>query len=94
MTGSLFEHKFTVGGEAVATASRAWISLTATYGVDVAPGQDDALILASVLATPLSNYGVPRAAIGPSAYKLRSSRLMNLPSDSRSATMPPSPVAK
>jgi uncharacterized protein YxjI len=56
MTGSLFEHEFTIerGGEVVATVSKAWISLTATYGVEIAPGQDDALILASVLALDLA----------------------------------------
>src|SRR5579884_754945 len=42
MRGSLFEHEFTIerGGEVVATVSKAWISLTDTYGVDIAPGQD------------------------------------------------------
>ncbi len=56
MTGSLFEHEFTIerGGEVVATVSKRWISLTETYGVDIAPGQDDALILASVLALDLA----------------------------------------
>jgi len=52
VTGNLFEHDYTVKrrGEVVATISKRWISLTDTYGVDIAPGQDDPLILASVLA--------------------------------------------
>jgi len=56
MTGSLFEHEFTVtrGGALAATISKRWISLTDTYGVETAPGQDDALILASVLALDLA----------------------------------------
>jgi uncharacterized protein YxjI len=53
--GNFLEHEFTVArqGEVVATVSKRWISLTATYGIDIAPGQDDVLILASVLALDL-----------------------------------------
>jgi uncharacterized protein YxjI len=49
--GNIFEHEYSItrGGQAVATVSKRWISLTATYGVDIASGQDDALILACVL---------------------------------------------
>lgn len=56
VTGSLFEHEYAVerAGQVVATISKHWISLTETYGVDIAPGQDDVLILASVLALDLS----------------------------------------
>lgn len=54
--GSIFEHEFTIhrGGEVVATISKRWISLTDTYAVDVAPGQNDVLVLASVLALDLA----------------------------------------
>ncbi len=53
--GNFLEHEFTVSrqGQVVATVSKRWISLTATYGVDIVPGQDDVLILASVLALDL-----------------------------------------
>ena len=56
MTGSLFEHEYTIsrGGQVVAAVSRRWFSLTDTYGVDIAPGQDDPLILACVLALDLA----------------------------------------
>ena len=56
MTGSLFEHEYTIArdGHVVATVSKRWLSLTETYGVDVAPGEDDLLILASVLALDLA----------------------------------------
>jgi uncharacterized protein YxjI len=56
VTGSIFEHEFTIeqGGQVVATVSKRWFSLTDTYGVDIAPGQDDILILASVLALDLA----------------------------------------
>jgi uncharacterized protein YxjI len=50
--GSLLEHEYTVSqhDRVVATISKRWFTLTETYGVDIAPGQDDVLILASVLA--------------------------------------------
>ena len=56
VTGSLFEHDYTIArdGLVVATVSKAWISITETYGVDIAPGEDDVLILASVLALDLA----------------------------------------
>lgn len=56
MTGNLLEHEYTItrGDQVVATASKRWISLTDTYGVDIAPGQDDLVILASVLALDLA----------------------------------------
>ncbi|MFI5272729.1 MAG: LURP-one-related/scramblase family protein [Ktedonobacterales bacterium] len=56
MDGSLLEHEFNVtqGGKTVAHVSKQWISLAASYGVDIAPGEDDALILASVLALDLA----------------------------------------
>jgi uncharacterized protein YxjI len=56
VSGSLFEHEYTFeqGGMVVATVSKRWFSLSETYGVDIAPGQDDLLILASVLALDLA----------------------------------------
>ena len=56
MTGSLFEHEYSISrrGQVVAVVSKRWFSLTETYGVDIAPSQDDALILACVLALDLA----------------------------------------
>ena len=56
MTGSLFEHEYTIArdDQVVATVSKRWFSLTETYGVEIAPGEDDVLILASVLALDLA----------------------------------------
>ena len=56
MTGNLFDHEFTIrrGDQTVATVSKQWFSTRDTYAVDVAPGQDDLLILASVLALDLA----------------------------------------
>ena len=56
ISGDLFSHEFTIDrdGQAVATVSKRWLSLTDTYAVDVAPGENDLLILASVLALDLA----------------------------------------
>jgi uncharacterized protein YxjI len=54
--GDLLGHEFTIerDGQSVATISKRWLSMTASYAVDVAPGEDDVLILASVLALDLA----------------------------------------
>jgi uncharacterized protein YxjI len=56
MVGDIFSHEYVIrrGGATVATVTRRWISLTETYGVDIAPGENDPLILASVLALDLA----------------------------------------
>ena len=56
MNGSLLDHDFTIrrGDQVAATVSKAWLTLRDTYGVEIAPGEDDLLILASVLALDLA----------------------------------------
>ena len=56
LNGDLLSHEFTIerDGQTVATISKRWLSVTASYAVDVAPGEDDVLILASVLALDLA----------------------------------------
>jgi uncharacterized protein YxjI len=56
MQGNLLDHDFTVrrGGQTVATVSKRWLSIRDSYAVDVAEGEDDLLILASVLALDLA----------------------------------------
>jgi uncharacterized protein YxjI len=56
MDGDLFDHEYQIkrAGAVVATISKQWIALTATYGVETAPGEDDVLLLASVLALDLA----------------------------------------
>ena len=41
------EYEFFRGGRVVATCSKRWFAWSDTYGIDVAPGEDDVLILAS-----------------------------------------------
>ena len=43
------EYKFERHGDAVASVSKRWFSLTDTYGVEIAEGDDDVLILASAV---------------------------------------------
>jgi uncharacterized protein YxjI len=56
MAGDLFDHEFTIrrGDQVLATVSKRWFSVRDTYAVDVAAGQDDLLLLASVLAFDLA----------------------------------------
>ncbi len=56
MSGNLFDHDFVVrrGGNIVATVSKAWLTVRDTYGVEIAPGEDDLLLLASILALDLA----------------------------------------
>jgi uncharacterized protein YxjI len=50
--GDLFEHEYTLqrGGNEIAQISKRWFSVTETYGIDIAEGEDDALILAIAVA--------------------------------------------
>ena len=56
MAGNLLDHEFTIrrGGQTVATVSKQWFTLRDTYGVDIAPGENALLLLASVLALDLA----------------------------------------
>jgi uncharacterized protein YxjI len=46
--GNILDHQYTIGEgrDKVAEVSRKWFRVRDTYGVEVAPGQDDLLILA------------------------------------------------
>jgi uncharacterized protein YxjI len=54
--GDLFDHEYKIkrSGAVIATVSKRWIALTDTYGVATSPGEDDVLLLASVLALDLA----------------------------------------
>ena len=53
--GSFLEHDytFTRNGREVARVSKKWFRMSDTYGVEVAPGEDDVLILASAVVIDL-----------------------------------------
>ena len=46
--GNIVDHEFEIkrGGETVAEVSKRWFRVRDTYGIEIAPGEDDALILA------------------------------------------------
>ena len=50
--GDLLDHEYEIrkDGETVAKVSKHWFALSDTYGIDIAAGQDDALILAIAVA--------------------------------------------
>jgi uncharacterized protein YxjI len=49
--GNVVDHEFKIerGGEQVAEVSKRWFRVRDTYGIEIAPGQDDALILAATV---------------------------------------------
>jgi len=48
------EYAFRRGDDLVATVSKRWFSLADTYGVDIADGEDDILILASTVVIDMA----------------------------------------
>ena len=55
-TGGFTDHEYTFqrGGRVAATVSKQWFAWTDTYGVDVAEGEDDVLILAATVVIDLA----------------------------------------
>ena len=51
------EYTFTRSGNVVATVSKQWFCWADTYGVDVADGEDDVLILASTVVIDMICHG-------------------------------------
>ncbi len=49
--GNIVDHEYAIerDGETVAEVSKRWFRIRDTYGIEVAPGQDDALILAATV---------------------------------------------
>jgi uncharacterized protein YxjI len=54
------EYIFRRGSREVARVSKAWFSLTDTYGVDVAEGEDDVLILATAVVIDMCRHSEQR----------------------------------
>jgi uncharacterized protein YxjI len=51
------EYTFTRGGRQIAEVSKRWFSFTDTYGVDIADGEDNVLILASTVVIDMVCHG-------------------------------------
>ena len=56
--GSFLDHDYTFerGGRTVATVSKKWFSIRDAYGIDIAPGENDVLILASAVVIDLCSH--------------------------------------
>ncbi len=54
--GDFFDHEYTCtrGGRAVATVSKRWFGFRDTYGVEIADGENDVLILAATVVIDLA----------------------------------------
>ena len=52
ITGSILDHEYAIrrDGDEVAQVSKRWFTIADTYGVDIADGEDDAMILAVAVA--------------------------------------------
>jgi uncharacterized protein YxjI len=57
--GNILDHEYTIeqGGRSVASVSKRWFRVRDTYGVEIAPGQNDVLILA--IATCIDQLAHP-----------------------------------
>ena len=55
-SGNFTDHEYVLarGGQPVATISKQWFTWSDTYGVDIADGQDDVLILASTVVIDMA----------------------------------------
>ena len=53
--GDFLDHEYMItrGGSVVATVSKRWFSWTDTYGVEVADGEDDVLVLATAVVVDM-----------------------------------------
>ena len=53
--GNVLDHEYTIesGRDKVAEISKKWFRLADTYGVEIAPGQSDLLILAATVAVDM-----------------------------------------
>jgi uncharacterized protein YxjI len=55
------EYTFTRGGSPVATVSKQWFAFTDSYGVDIAEGEDDILVLASTVVIDMVCHADPKS---------------------------------
>ena len=58
--GNIVDHEYKIerGGDKVAEVSKRWFRVRDTYGVEIAPGQDDALVLTVVVCIDQMTHDV------------------------------------
>jgi uncharacterized protein YxjI len=59
ITGNLLDYEYDIkdGGRKVAEISKKWFRITDTYGVEIAPGQNEVLVLAITVAVDMMAHG-------------------------------------
>ena len=57
--GNILDHEYEIDsdGDTVATVSKKWFRVRETYGIEIQPGQDDALILAITVCVDAMSRG-------------------------------------
>lgn len=63
--GDFFSHEYSIvrNGQAAAAVSKQWFAWTDTYGVDIAPGQDDVLMLAIAVVIDMVCHGKSKGGV-------------------------------
>lgn len=58
ITGNILDYEYTIeeGRRKVAEISKKWFRFTDTYGVEIAPGEDEVLILAATVALDMMSH--------------------------------------
>ncbi len=58
ITGNILDYEYNIeeGNRKVAEISKKWFRLTDTYGVEIAPGEDEVLILAATVALDMMSH--------------------------------------
>jgi uncharacterized protein YxjI len=58
ITGNILDYEYTIeeGRRKVAEISKKWFRLSDTYGVEIAPGEDDVLLLAITVAVDMMSH--------------------------------------
>jgi len=58
ITGNILDYEYRIeeGSRKVAEISKKWFRFTDTYGVEIAPGEDDVLILAATVALDMMSH--------------------------------------
>ncbi|MDH5607228.1 MAG: LURP-one-related family protein [Anaerolineae bacterium] len=66
ISGSILDHDYTItrDGRQVAQISKAWVSIGDSYGIDIAGGEDDILLLACVIIVDMISHD-PKKKVDP-----------------------------
>jgi uncharacterized protein YxjI len=70
--GNIFAHEYLIqrGEHTVAEISKRWFAFTDTYGISIAPGEDDGLILAVAVAIDEMAHDPDEAHHGPQGHAI------------------------